>query len=142
MQRRWISIALTLCIAAVPAWADGTKKKPQKPAHAEAIASCVGAGPLLPLKAADQRTLLEPDDRDRVYEAILARYTVLRGHDLAPRQIMLWRKSHDEWLYVHLAQADKAQPGGLCFTATVHAADFEFTGALIQKYFYPGASPA
>lgn len=146
MQTSWIPIALSLCVAAAPAvGADARTKAAGKPAEQIApIASCIGAGPQLPVRVSDKRTLLEADDRDRVYEAILMRYPVLRGHDLSPRHIMLWRKG-DDWLYVHLSDRGSAKPDApadLCFTATVVATDFDFTTALIQKYFLRGAAPA
>jgi hypothetical protein len=146
MRGSWIPIALSLCIAAAPAvGGDAKKKAAGKPTERSVpITNCAGAGPLLPVRASDQRTLLEADDRDRVYEAILMRYPILRGYELGPRQIMLWRKG-DEWLYVHLADRKAATdraPADMCFTATVLATDFEFTPALIQKYFLRGATPA
>jgi hypothetical protein len=102
------------------------------------MASCVEGSPPLVFARADLRALLDPEDRERFQGAALSLYRVLDRSAFAPVQIMLWDKGPGEWVYVSVLPVDgDAQRS--CFTATFTAEPFEFTPALIRKYF-PGAS--
>jgi hypothetical protein len=60
---------------------------------------------------------------------------VLQRDGVEPSHIVLWNRGHDEWLYVALL-AEPRRAGGLCFTATYTARGFDFTDALLRKYFH------
>ena len=102
-----------------------------------AMASCVEGSPPLVFARADQRALLDMADRERFEGAALSLYKVLDRHAFASVQIMLWDKGPGEWVYVSVLPVD-GDTQRSCFTATFAAEPFEFTPALIHKYF-PGA---
>lgn len=100
------------------------------------MASCVEGSPPLVFARADPRALLDSDDRQRFQGAALTLYRVLDRSAFASVQIMLWGKGPGEWVYVSVLPVD-GDTQRSCFTATFSAEPFEFTPALIHKYF-PG----
>jgi hypothetical protein len=101
------------------------------------MASCVEGSPPLVFARADPRALLDSEDRQRFQGAALTLYRVLDRSAFASVQIMLWDKGPGEWVYVSVLPVD-GDTQRSCFTATFTAEPFEFTPALIRKYF-PGA---
>jgi hypothetical protein len=102
-----------------------------------AVESCV-SGPAIRFEAGDSKALLDDGDRQRVQREMVARYPMLQRDGFEPSYIVLWRKAGSDWLYVTLL-ANGERPSDLCFTATFTAAAFEFTDALLRKYFALGA---
>jgi len=90
----------------------------------------------LELAAADERALLDDEDRAGIGALMQRRYPVLAG--FAPDAIVLWRRRGGEWLYVALAKSER-HAGGWCHSASFTASVFDVTPALLRKYFPSGA---
>lgn len=98
-----------------------------------AVASCVGSATSASLEV-DSHVELDADDARVVAAAIVARYPVIANDGLTPQRLLLAKQAGGAWLYVSL-RADAGKPGGVCSTASVVAGRFEFTPALVRKYF-------
>lgn len=136
-RRRPTTLAAAAAAALVVGAALAAGTTPDDGAAATSIESCVSRDALA-VRAGEPRTLLDAADRRRVHAAMVARYPVLLRDGVEPSHIVLWRRGAGEWLYVTLL-ADPARRGAPCYTATFAAGVFEFTGALLRKYFHVAA---
>jgi hypothetical protein len=125
MSPRLLLTAAALLLAASAARADLPGPAP--------IANCVSDDAVLRPGAGDS-AVLSAGDRDRVSDEMMRRYPMLERDGFAAPQIVLWHPADGDWLYVTLIPSPEA-PGGVCFTATFAAAEFEVTGAMVAKYF-------
>lgn len=131
--------AATLLVATAAASAQAQASAP--PERPQRIDSCTGSGPAISFGLADSRVLLQEDDKRSVHAAMLQRYPMLQRDGFESGHILLWRRPGGEWVYVSLA-ATTGPASATCFTATFSGQAFEFTPALVQKYFYATAAPA
>jgi len=123
-------IAVAACAAAAPSLAQGRRFVV---AQASEIESCVNESAIR-FEPGDRRDTLDPTDAAAVAKALLRRYPAVGQDGFAPDHIVLWRKPGAGWLYVTLI-ANPAKAEEVCFTASFVAERFEFTGALVKKYF-------
>jgi hypothetical protein len=121
------------------AWAPVLGAGPLPQGEARTIENCAG-GPPLQIAAADNRAVLDDDDRRQLSAAMRLRFPVLAADDFTPAQIVLWQKAPNEWLYVSLALRREA-PDAPCFTATFVAAVFDASPDLLRKYFFAKPAP-
>lgn len=119
------------------AWVLGLACTLGSPAQAgeavRVVESCVSPDRLV-LAHTDPWVALDDHERASVFEQMMRRYPVLQNDGVVPSHILLWRQPGGAWLYVTLL-AHPAQPGQMCFTATVVARGLDITTALLQKYF-------
>ena len=88
----------------------------------------------LELHAGHDSALLDDGDRSEVQAAMVSRYRQLAADGFAPTAIVLWRSPAYGWLYLAL-KSHPTKPGKVCAMASFSAPAFEFTGALLRKYF-------
>ena len=88
----------------------------------------------LELHAGHDSALLDEADRSEVQAAMVSRYRQLGADGFAPTAIVLWRSPSYGWLYLAL-KSHPTKPGKVCAMASFSAPAFEFTGALLRKYF-------
>ena len=103
------------------------------PAGRPPITNCVSEDTVLRPGASDS-VMLTAADRDQVSDEMMRRYPMLERDGFAAPQIVLWHPADGDWLYVTLIPSADA-PGGVCFTATFSAAEFDATGPMLAKYF-------
>jgi len=119
--------------AALLAAASAARADVPEPAARGPIANCVSEDTVLRPGTSDSATL-SAGDRDRVSDEMMRRYPMLERDGFAAPQIVLWHPAGGDWLYVTLIPSTEA-PGGVCFTATFAAEEFDVTGAMRAKYF-------
>lgn len=102
------------------------------------VPNCVGGEGLeIDLRGGDA-ALLDEADRHGAAAAMGQRYAVL-GPAFAPVAIVLWRRPGQGWVYVAL-ETPSDPPPAWCFSATFSAPVFDFTPALLRKYFVAGGT--
>ena len=104
------------------------------PGIAASLPNCVSDS-RLDFGAADERVLLDDEERVGMGALMQQRYPVLAG--FAPDAVVLWRQRGADWLYVALTKSERV-PGGWCVSASFTASAFDVTPALLRKYFFRG----
>jgi hypothetical protein len=105
-------------------------------AAATVIEDCIGSN-VVALHAGIDSALLDESERAQIHSAMLARFKPLAGDGFAPAAIVLWRSPSFGWVYLAL-KGHAEKPGKLCSAASFSAAQFEWTGTLLRKYFLAG----